>query len=101
MVIPEYYYWGYNMKRLGVVDVVSRRGVALVKPFTLGRNILSIVNASIYDENFRRIGKVVDIIGNTMDPRIVVKIEKPDMVVTDGSIVYYYQEITRKRRSSR
>lgn len=83
------------------MDIVSRRGVVLVKPLMLGKNIVSIINASIYDENFRRIGRVVDIIGNTADPRIVVKMDKADTAVSEGTIVYYYQETAKRRRPSR
>jgi len=85
------------MDRLGVVETRTGDGFLVVKPFT--RNVLHLVNSSVYDEEYRKIGKVVDVIGNTSDPRIVVKLDRHD--ISPSPILYYHVERTGKTRRGR
>ncbi|MEM0377885.1 MAG: RNA-binding protein [Thermosphaera sp.] len=86
------------MKKLGRVHQVTRDGnVILVSEVADASKTLGF---SVYDENMRRVGRVVDIIGRVEDPRIVVKLENPEVVASihPGSFYYFQPPVERKPR---
>lgn len=83
------------MNKLGMVETSTRDGFLIVKPST--RDVLKLVNSSVYDENNRRIGRIVDVIGRVDDPRVVVKLESKGLAPS-STILYYYLASQRKHK---
>lgn len=80
------------MNKLGIVEASTRDGFIVVKP--VSRDVLKLVNSSVYDDNYRRIGRVVDVIGRVDDPRVIVKLENKAF---KPSPVLYYHLAEKKR----
>lgn len=89
------------MRRLGVIDVVSEKGFVIVRSFIKGDALLSALNSTVYDSDFKKIGRVVDIIGNVEEPRVVVKLEAEGAKPEAGQVVYYYKPEGRAPRKKR
>lgn len=89
------------MRRLGVVDVVSEKNFVIVKSFVKGDALLSALNSSVYSSDFKRIGKVVDIIGSVEEPKVVVKLEAEGIKPEPGEVLYYYKEERAPRKRGR
>jgi len=84
------------MKKLGELKHTTKTGLIVVKAFV--KDPRSIVGAIAYDKDMRRIGKIVDVIGNVESPYVIIKPETKDILdLLEPGPVYYYVE--RKKRS--
>lgn len=91
------------MQLLGIADVYNREGYLLVKPHV--SQVLKYVGVVALDKNGRKVGKVVDVIGRTDDPRFVVKLdyrEIGEILVRRKEEVYFtHPRRTRRPRKQR
>ncbi|WP_227410859.1 H/ACA ribonucleoprotein complex subunit GAR1 [Thermosphaera chiliense] len=84
------------MKKLGRVEQVTRDGNLIIICETPEAS--RIIGLTVYDEEMRRIGKIVDVIGRVEEPRIVVKLENLETASTvKPGTVYYYKPAPEKR----
>ena len=93
------------MKKLGRVEQVTRDGNLVISCET--PDAPRIIGLSVYDEEMRRMGRVVDLIGRVEKPRAVVKLENPEIASTiKPGALYYYKPVSegklrRGRRGGR
>jgi RNA-binding protein len=94
-----------GLKKLGRVEQVTRDGNLVISCET--PDAPRIIGLSVYDEEMRRIGRIVDLIGRTEEPRAVVKLENPEIASTiKPGTLYYYKPVSegkpkRGRRGGR
>lgn len=62
---------------LGFVEHSVKDGYLIIKPYM--SDVLRVVGLVVFDSSSRRVGRVVDVIGKVSDPRIVVKLDNPDL----------------------
>lgn len=65
------------MRLLGFAEHSVKEGYLVVKPYI--SDVLKVVGLVVFDSSSRRVGRVVDVIGKVSDPRIVVKLDNPDL----------------------
>ncbi|MEM1639236.1 MAG: hypothetical protein QXJ69_04065 [Desulfurococcaceae archaeon] len=65
------------MRLLGIADIYNKEGYLLIKPHV--GQVLKYVGAEVHDSMGRKIGRVIDVIGRTDDPRLVVKLNYRDI----------------------
>ncbi|MCY0868053.1 MAG: RNA-binding protein [Desulfurococcus sp.] len=82
------------MRRLGFIEVALRSGLLVVKP--RGVDVTRLLNSPVYDESYRRVGRIVDVIGRVDDPRVIVKLESGAQV--SSSLLYYSAREKRRGR---
>lgn len=90
------------MRLLGVSETWTKEGYLVAKPYI--SEVLRVVGSLVYDDSGHRIGRVVDVIGKTSDPRLVVKLEHPDMgelLVSRKERLYYVPRRERGRKKTR
>ncbi len=89
------------MRKLGRVEQVTRDGNLIIICET--QEPSRIIGLPVYDEELRRIGKIVDVIGRVEEPRIVVKLENPEVASTvkPGTLYYYKPASEEKPRRGR
>lgn len=82
------------MKRLGDIEVKTKDGLIIVK--SVLRDPRKLVGSIVYDKDLRRLGKIVDVIGKTDSPYVVVKPEAMEIVdfVEEGPVYYYAERKT-------
>ncbi|MEZ0394350.1 MAG: RNA-binding protein [Desulfurococcaceae archaeon] len=83
------------MRILGLVETQTKDGYIVVRPSI--RDPLEALNLYAFDENARRIGKIVDVIGRTDDPRLVIKAESQALVSELLGKPLYYMPRKHKR----
>lgn len=88
------------MKKLGKVSVIARNGNLLIKaskPYRIGTPVV--------DQQIKRLGKVVDVIGPTRAPFIVVNARGYTKQLKVGDVLYLMdkqpQRSTSSKRSNR
>lgn len=85
------------MRKLGEIVVKTRDKLLIVKSQV--RDPRRLVGAVVYDSTLRRIGRIVDVIGKTDQPYVVVKPENREIVdFVEPGPAYYYVE---RRKSPR
>lgn len=86
------------MKRLGVIEVKTKDGLIIVKSDL--RDPRKLVGSIVYDKDLRRLGKIVDVIGKTDSPYVVVKPETKEVVdfVEEGPVYYYVERKPFRKR---
>jgi len=81
------------LKKLGRVEQVTRDGDLVISCET--HDAPRIIGLSVYDEEMRRIGRIVDLIGRIEEPRAVVKLENPEIASTiKPGTLYYYKPVS-------
>ncbi|NHJ31570.1 MAG: hypothetical protein FK732_01790 [Asgard group archaeon] len=85
-----------TLKKLGKVTTASKKGNILVKSTKAHRIGLPVVNQEI-----KRVGKVVDVIGPAAAPYIVVNTRDAQAQTKKGDIVYLLDKQPQKKKSSK
>ncbi len=86
------------MRKLGRVFNKTRNGLIVVQ--SLLKDPRRLVGASVYDEDLKKIGKVIDVIGRVDSPYVVVKPIAHEYAefIELGSNVYYRVERKKTKR---
>ena len=71
------------MKKLGKVSVIARNGNLLVQTSKPQR-----IGIPVVDQQIKRIGKIVDVIGPTSGPYIVVNVKGYEKPINVGDVLY-------------
>ncbi len=89
------------MRRLGKVYNKTSDGLLVVESEL--KDPRRLVGSFIYDEELRKIGKIIDIIGRVDSPYIIIKPIKKEFVdkITLGASIYYRISRKQSRRSKR
>ncbi len=97
------------MKKLGELLHKTNTGLLIVR--SSHRDPRRLVGAIVYDRDMRRIGRIVDVIGPTESPYIVVKPESREIadLVEPGPVYFYLEKkptrgkrkVSRKKRHRR
>ncbi len=85
------------MKKLGKVSNKTRDGLIVVQ--SILKDPRRLVGALVYDEDLKKIGKIIDVIGRIDSPYVVIKPITHEYVelLELGSNVYYRIEKKTKR----
>lgn len=89
------------MKKLGTIENKTTEGLLIVG--SLLKDPRKLVGATVYDRDFRRLGKIIDVIGRTDSPYVVIKpMDKQIAELAElGSAVYYRVEKKPRRPSKK
>lgn len=83
------------MKKLGKVSVIARNGNLLVQTSKPQR-----IGIPVVDQQIKRIGKIVDVIGPTSGPYIVVNVKGYEKPINVGDVLYLMDNNKQQRPSS-
>lgn len=75
------------MKKLGKIHVVSKKGNLLVKVTKPYR-----MNTTIVNQQLKKLGKIVDIIGPANNPYLVINTREAEAKATKGETVYLFDK---------
>ncbi|WFO76104.1 RNA-binding protein [Desulfurococcaceae archaeon MEX13E-LK6-19] len=84
------------MRRLGELLHATKDGLLVVKSAL--KDPRKLVGSIVYDRDMKRIGRIVDVIGRTDSPYVIVKPESKDIIaVIEPGPVYYFVERKKRR----
>ena len=81
------------MKKLGKVSIIARNGNLLVQSNKSER-----IGTPVVNQQIKRIGKIVDIIGPTKAPYIVVNIKGYTDSIKEGDVLYLMDKQPQKSK---
>lgn len=84
----------FTLKKLGKVTTVSKKGNILVRSNTVQRIGIQVVNQEI-----KRLGKIVDIIGPAAAPYIVINTRDAQAQAKKGDMAYLLDRPPQKKKS--
>ncbi|NHJ48390.1 MAG: hypothetical protein FK733_11455 [Asgard group archaeon] len=84
------------MKKLGKVFVVNKNGNLLVKVTKTYR-----LNSIVVNQQLKRLGKIVDIIGPAKNPYLVINARDAETKPSKGETVYLMDRPSKKPSSSK
>lgn len=78
------------MRKLGNLYVKTKSKLLVVK--SIVNNPEKIIGADVYSSELKKIGSIIDVIGNTKNPYFVVKPDSPNILdqLELGTVLYYY-----------
>ncbi len=85
------------MKKLGIIENKTTEGLLIIE--SLLKDPRKLVGAIVYDRDFRRLGKIIDVIGRADSPYIVVKpVDKRIAELVEVGTTVYYRIEKKPRR---
>jgi len=80
------------LKKLGKIHIISKKGNLLVKVTKQYR-----MNTEIVNQQLKKLGKIVDIIGPTKNPYLVISTREAEAEATIGETVYLLDSPAKKK----
>lgn len=89
------------MKKLGNLYVKTKSKLLVAK--SIIDNPKQVIGAEVYDNNMRKIGLVIDVIGQVSNPYVVIKPDSSEVIdyLDIGSVLYYLVRRKRFRKTPR